>query len=57
MFLELAEAKGEEQRPALYTFVRGKGYVAFEGDRRADLPYLTPDQVADWDYGKPEDEA
>jgi hypothetical protein len=50
-FLELAEK--EEQGPALATFVRGKGYVKFDGDERASLPVKTMAQLADDGYGAP----
>jgi hypothetical protein len=48
-FLELAEKEG--QGPALATFVRGKGYVKFEGNDGATLPLRTGDELADVEYG------
>ena len=50
-FLELAEK--EEQGPALATFVRGRGYVKFEGNDGASLPVKTMAQLADDGYGAP----
>ena len=50
-FLELAGKEG--QGPALATFVRGKGYVKFDGDEVASLPLKTRAQLADEGYGAP----
>jgi len=54
MFVELAEK--EDQGPALATFVRGKGYVAFEGDERASLPVATLESFVNTSYGAPDTE-
>jgi hypothetical protein len=48
-FLELAE--GESQGPALATFVRGKGYVEFDGNEGATLPVSTMAKLSNIDYG------
>lgn len=50
-FLELAEK--DSQGPALATFVRGKGYVAFEGDDRANLPVKMRAELVNEAYGAP----
>jgi hypothetical protein len=52
MFLELAQRK--EQGEAFVTFVRGKGEVRFESDERAKLPVISPEEMADVEYGKSE---
>ena len=49
-FVELAEK--EEQAPILATFVRGKGYVGFEGEERNVLRVMKATEVADFEYGK-----
>lgn len=51
MFVELAEKDG--QGPALATFVRGRGYVAFEEDERATLPVKMRAELAIVGYGAP----
>jgi hypothetical protein len=48
-FLELAEK--DDQGDVLATFVRGKGYVHFEGNDRAVLPVTTLDEIVDEGYG------
>jgi hypothetical protein len=53
IFLELS--RNEEQGEAFVTFVRGKGEVPFEADDRAKLPVLMPQELADFEYGSPED--
>ncbi|KAK4935431.1 hypothetical protein LTR10_023509 [Elasticomyces elasticus] len=48
-FLQLAEQ--EKQGEPLATFVRGKGYVGFEGSERAVLPVGVSEERIDWAYG------
>jgi hypothetical protein len=48
-FLDMAEKDG--QGPALGTFVRGKGYVAFKEDEIATLPVSSRAQLAEESYG------
>ena len=53
-FFELAEKEG--QGPALATFLRGMGYMKFEGDKRGSLPVKTKAQLADEGHGAPRTE-
>ncbi|KAL5314103.1 hypothetical protein ACEPPN_018527 [Leptodophora sp. 'Broadleaf-Isolate-01'] len=50
-FLQLAEKEGQGE--PLATFVRGKGYVRFDGDERAILPRDTTEGKLDPGYGAP----
>ncbi|KAG0646841.1 hypothetical protein D0Z07_6396 [Hyphodiscus hymeniophilus] len=51
LYVELAEK--EDQGPPLATFVRGKGYVAFDEDERASLPVVWRSELANEEYGAP----
>jgi NAD(P)-dependent dehydrogenase (short-subunit alcohol dehydrogenase family) len=53
MFLELTQRK--QQGEAFVAFVRGKGEIPFESDERAKLPVMSPEELVDFEYGKPDD--